>query len=213
MNRIILSIIFTLVLSGFVKAQDIYYGAKVGGNVSHFYYTGEDAGFNDTSKMKFATHIGAFAEIMFDDFFAVQPELLYSIKGARFISLDDEDYKASVVLKYISIPIVAKYYVTKHIDVELGPQFAYLLTAKNIINGKEFQTNYGDESASVDIKGSLKDFDLGITGGVGYVFDTGFYLNARYNIGILNTYQKREDFNDIMRNGTIQFSVGYSLNY
>ena len=213
MNKIILSIVFTLVLSSFTQAQDIYYGAKVGGNISHLFYSGDDATFNDVSKMKLSTHIGGFVEIMLDDFFAIQPELLYSVKGARFIDLDDDDYKSSLVLKYISIPVVAKYYVTKHLDIELGPQFGYLLSAKNIVKGSAFQTNYGDESASVDQKDTLRDFDLGITGGVGYVFDTGFYLNARYNMGVLNAYESKPEFNDVLRNGTIQFAVGYSLNY
>ena len=213
MNKIILSIVFTLVLSSLTQAQDIYYGAKVGGNVSHLFYSGDDTNFNDVSKMKLSTHIGGFVEIMLDDFFAIQPELLYSVKGARFIDLEDDDYKSSLVLKYISIPVVGKYYVTKHLDIEIGPQIAYLLSAKSVIRGDAFQSNYGDEAASVDQKDMLRDFDLGITGGVGYVFDTGFYLNARYNMGVLNAYESKPEFDDVLRNGTIQFSVGYSLNY
>jgi hypothetical protein len=140
----------------------------------------------------------------FDGVATIVEKLYESIPATRAY-FGEKDYQQLLIIR----SLVRQ----KNIDIEIGPQFAYLLTAKNIINGKEFQTNYGDESASIDLKDSLRDFDLGVTGGVGYVFDTGFYLNARYNIGVLNTYQKRENFNDIMRNGTIQFSVGYSLNY
>jgi len=214
MKKIVLCILFTIITTQFVSAQDkVYYGAKVGGNISHFFYQGEDKSFNDRSKMKLASHFGAFAEIILNDYYAIQPELLFSTKGARFSKSDENDYQSAYVLKYLSLPVIAKYYVTKSFSIEAGPQFAYLLSAKDVIRDDEYQTNYGEEAAVIEMKDDLTTLDIGIVVGTGYVFDTGLYLSARYNVGINNTYKSFTGFDDHLQNGTIQFSIGYSLNY
>ncbi len=212
MRKLLFTLVFSLISFAISYAQDTYYGPKAGGNISNFFYSGDDPSFNDLSKMKFSSHIGGFVEFLFDDYLALQPELLFSIKGARFID-EDNDFKSSRVMKYLSVPVVGKYYITKHLDIELGPEFSYLLAAKDVVLDSDLQTNYGDEAASINIIDNLHKFDLGIVGGVGYFLDSGLYFSARYNIGILNTYVTTLEFNDMMRNGTIQFSVGYSVNY
>ena len=207
---VICSIVFFL--SPTSKAQDVYFGPKVGVNLTHFFYSGEDANYlKEMSKLKMASHFGAFAEIVFDEYFSLQPELLYSIKGARYRNSTDEDFKSSYVLKYISIPVVGKYYVTKEISLEAGPQVAYLLSAKNIEISDELSTNLGDEAASVDIKDKMQALDFGVTAGVGYLTKTGFYISARYTFGILNAHKTLADENTIIHNGAIQVSFGFSF--
>ena len=195
-----------------LKAQDVYYGPKVGVNLTHFFYAGDDASaLKDMSKMKLATHFGMFAEIVFDDYFSLQPELLYSIKGARYRLSSDDDFKSSYVLKYLSIPVVAKYYVTKEISIEAGPQVAYLLSAKNIEVSNQYETNLGHEAASIDMSDAMQSIDFGATAGVGYLTKTGFYISARYDFGILNAHKNIADENTILHNGAIQFSFGFSF--
>lgn len=195
-----------------MKAQDVYFGPKVGLNVSHIMATGDNSEiFNDTSKMQFSSHIGAFAEIVFSDFFSVQPELLYSIKGSRFTHSDNDDYRASHVYSYLSLPIIVKYYVTDKISIEIGPEVAYLLSAKEVEKDGFFSTFYGQEAAYIDLKNETQVFDLGATAGLGYLTDSGFYISLRYNYGLLNAFKSDLDVNTVLKNGTAQLSFGFSF--
>jgi len=212
MKKLLLLTILFLFTIGHIKAQDVYFGPKVGINLSHFIFTGDDVDvLKEMHKMKLSSHFGGFAEVVFSDYLSVQPELLFSIKGARFRDDADDDFKSAYVLKYISLPIVAKYYVTKEVSIEAGPQVAYLLSAKNIETSDVMTSNIGSEAASVDIKDRMQNFDFGVTAGVGYLTKAGFYISARYNFGILNAKTSEEDVDAVFHNGTAQLSFGFSF--
>jgi Outer membrane protein beta-barrel domain len=83
---------------GISNAQEARFGAKGGVNFSNF---GGDA---DDADMKVGFAIGGFAEVKFSDKFAVQPELLFTLLGAK-----RRDIYAN--LNYIAIPLMAKYFV------------------------------------------------------------------------------------------------------
>lgn len=211
MKKILIIVVFTLFYTVSIKAQQIYFGPKLGGNISHFMYSGDNTSFFDTKKMKLASHIGAFVEIPINDYFSIQPELLYSIKGARFNINTEKDYESKYVYKYLSLPIIAKYFVSEKISLEGGPQFAYLLSAKNIERSDVYASNLGHESASVNIREDMQVYDLGVTAGVGYLTDTNFYISVRYNIGLSNIYKDIPETRNVLRNGVFQLSLGYSL--
>lgn len=210
MKRIIITIFLSLICVGLSKAQDIYFGPKVGVNLTDISYKGDTDFFNN-NQMKLSSHLGVFAEFVLNDMFSVQPELLFSVKGARFDIEGDDEFKSAYVYKYLSIPVVAKYYVTEEITIEAGPQIAYLLSAKNIETSEIYVTSQGNEAASIDVKDSMQVYDLGATAGVGYLTKTGFYISARYNMGLLNTSKNESDINDILKNSAIQLSVGFSF--
>ncbi len=210
MKKTLIAIFFTFLYTGLVKAQDIYYGPKVGANITHILYSGDDV-ISNNNQMILSSHLGVFAEFIFTDFFSVQPELLYSVKGARFSDSNDIDFKSAYIYKYLSLPIVVKYYVTEEISVEVGPQIAYLLSAKNVETSEFLASSLGQEAASVDIKEDMQVYDFGATAGVGYLTKNGIYVSARYNMGLLNTFKTDTDFTDTFKNGAIQLSVGFSF--
>lgn len=210
MKKIILMISICLFGAGLLNAQEVYFGPKVGLNVSHIMASGDNSDtFNDTSKMQFSSHFGVFAEVVFSDFISVQPELLYSIKGSRFTKDDNDEYRASYIYHYLSMPIMAKYYVTKEISIEIGPEVAYLLSAKEVEKDGFFSTFYGEEAAYIDKKDETQAFDLGADLGVGYLSKTGFYVSLRYSYGLLNAF--KTDLDTVKKNGTAQLSFGFSF--
>src|SRR5690606_6896103 len=75
---------------------------------------------------------------------------------------------------YINLPLIVKYYATKNISVEVGPQVGFLLSAKNKTN-----------DANDDIE-DQKRFDFGLIGGLGYELNNGVFFQARYNLGLTN---------------------------
>lgn len=76
MKKILLSAVAVFTF-GLTNAQDVSYGVKGGLNLSNLSGDIEDA------KSLFGAHVGAFAEIKITDKFSVQPELLFSMQGAK----------------------------------------------------------------------------------------------------------------------------------
>jgi hypothetical protein len=200
---------FAVMAFGVSNAQDIKFGAKVGLNVATLNGDLEDA------KSLIGAHLGAFAEIKITDKFAFQPELLYSMQGAKSeysesetgYSYSSEDkYK----LGYLNLPLMAKYFATEKLFIEAGPQIGFLMSAKN--DYKETETILGETetfSGDVDIKDDFKSIDFGFNFGLGYEFTQNVFASARYNVGLSDI---NDDGSNVkIQNGVLQFSVGYKF--
>jgi len=182
----------------FVNAQNVQFGAKAGVNFASI--NGDDT---EEFDMRTSFHVGAVAEFLFSERFSLQPELIYSSQGAK---MSDEGFDFIIKLNYINLPIMAKYYVTEGLSLEVGPQFGLLLSAKA-------KSEFDGESEEEDIKDDLNDFDFGINFGAGYKLENGLSFTARYNYGFSNLADSgSEDIGDTnFNNGVIQLSVGFNF--
>ncbi|MAU27057.1 MAG: hypothetical protein CMH48_06225 [Muricauda sp.] len=168
------------------NAQDLAFGAKAGLNLSTLQ--------PELTDSRTAFHLGGVAEISLTDVFSVQPELLYSAHGAK----DQNDSNNDEIFKidYLTLPIMAKYYVYDGLSVEAGPQVGFLLSSKQEDNGE-----------TDDLKDVTKSTDIGFALGVGYKLENGLNFGLRYYLG--------SDVNDIdedteeFKNRVFQISVGY----
>src|SRR5690606_36279328 len=137
-----LSITF-VILFGFsqlmvVQAQDIKFGAKAGLSLAKM------NGDEEYESMRVALHLGGMAEIKISETFAVQPELLYSAQGYKHAH-------GKLALNYLVLPIMAKFSVSENLTLEAGPQFGYLLAAKDKyddLEDEDFPTITAKNSAS-----------------------------------------------------------------
>ncbi len=182
-----------LILTG-IKAQTTY-GIKGGMNIAQTTRNQMDA--------RIASHFGVAVEFKISDGqFAFQPELLYSQQGFAYKNKAVHQEKTNKY-DYISIPVMFKYYLTEHLNLQLGPQFSF-----NINTEEEYSNNKA--SISQEVYG-LKTFDFGMNVGVGYRFDLGLDLGFRYNRGMTGIYQY--DYNNVnelpTQNSVLQISVGY----
>lgn len=181
MKKILVLAVFTVLGFTNVNAQEIKFGVKGGLNFS-------TVSGDNTENIDYVTsyHFGVVSEIPLSEKFSFQPEVLYSRQGYSF----NNDV---VALNYLNIPLMAKYYVTKGLSVEAGPQIGFLLSAKN---------------EKIDVKDAFKTVDFGVNFGVGYKLENGLNFGARYNLGLT-------DINDVdnssgkNKNGVFQISVGY----
>ncbi len=172
MKKIILALV-VLTTTVFASQAQIRFGLKAGLNIYNF--SGDDADGEDF-KSKIGFNAGGLVNIPISDNFSVQPELLYSVEGAK---QEDGDDRANYNLNYVNIPVMLQFNSTSGFYAEAGPQIGFLTSAKldYKIGGIE-----GDE----DIKESFKstNFSLGI--GAGYKMSSGFGVGARYNLGLGN---------------------------
>jgi hypothetical protein len=184
MKKIIFTVVAVFTL-GFVSAQekeDMSFGVKGGLNLATVTNT---AG----SKTLAGFHVGFFGTFMLDDSFALQPEVLYSMQGAKF---DDGDLK----LDYIAVPVMLKYYVADAFSLELGPQVGFLVAAKE---------------DGVDIKNDVKSIDFGINFGASYDITENFMLGARYNLGITRWQDQLFPGEAESKNSVFMISLGYKF--
>jgi hypothetical protein len=150
MKKIILTMAVVLTAT-FANAQkDMKFGVKAGYQSTNL--TGDvdldaNGGF----------YIGGLVDFSVSEKFHVQPELMYSIEGAK-------DAK----LNYLRIPVMAKFYVMDGLSLQAGPELA--LKAG------------GDDT----IKDAVKSMDYGLGFGAGYELESGLMFDARYNLGLAN---------------------------
>ena len=202
----ILSIAALVAISFSANAQQNFtIGPKAGVNFS----TLSDV---PKGKMLPGFYVGAFAELKLSDKFSFQPELVYSSQGAKNIY---SETVASVSvhhhnhdkLEYINLPLLAKYYFIKGFSVELGPQFGLLLKATN---KDEITTNGVEVKEDTDFKKEVNTFDFGIGAGLAYDLPNGFFVNARYNLGLTNV-GKSNQYYDGSKNRVTQLGVGFKF--
>jgi hypothetical protein len=150
MKKIILSIL-AVAAFGTANAQDIKFGVKAGANFSNF--TGDfDGGDGRTG-----FYVGGLADFTISEKFHVQPELLYSMEGAKDAEMD-----------FLRIPIMAKYYVMDGLNLQAGPVLGFKIGAEEFV----------DEAT--------KSLDYGLGLGAGYELEKGLFFDVRYNLGLAN---------------------------
>ncbi len=179
MKRFVL-FIFTLILGFSTQAQSIDLGLKAGANFSNI----TDAS-NFESKTGFVA--GVFVGVKFSDKFAIQPELLYSQQDAKF---DARDFD----LSYVNVPIIFKYYLIQGLNIQVGPQFGFVVDD----NISEVFAEIGDD---VD----TNNFDTSGVIGLGYDFPLGIRFDARYNFGLTDVVDGGG------KNSVISLALGYSF--
>lgn len=214
MKKLLFSAI--LLATGIVNAQEIKYGAKLGLNISNF------SGDVTDSKSLIGAQFGGFAEIKISDKFAFQPELLFSMQGAK--SKYTETYlgdtyseESKTKLNYLNIPVLAKYYISDKFAVLAGPQFGILMSAKEDYDVSETYSGITDSySESVDVKNFYKSLSLSFNLGASYSFTDNLFVDARYNLGLSSIAKNYTDefgdsYSSDIKNNVIQLSVGYKF--
>lgn len=179
-------------------------GFKVGVTMANL--TGDfDEVFGVESKMKIGFAGGGFLTYNFSPTFAIQPEVLYCMKGAKA----DTDEGEKIKLDYIVVPILIKYMIPTEGKIApnlfAGPEVGFLMSAK---------------AEDEDIKDDLKSIDFGIAFGAGvdFAMESGkIMLDARYTLGMMSL----PDFDDgegegdedepSVKNATIMVTLGYGF--
>lgn len=196
MRHIISVFFFSLVfgLTGYssAHAQDYSAGLKIG--VSTTTFSG-----NSLNELKWrSAFAGGFVfGAAFGDMFKIQPEAIYTVKGASIenVVIDDEPTRLDAVfsIAYIDIPVLLHFYPVEYNSIYpkifIGPMLSYQLDAqvKTIEPGGASQTESDDT-----VDGS--DYGIVIGGGVDFDFrGERITFDARYLFGQSNIRSSRPD--------------------
>ncbi|MCD9575974.1 porin family protein [Flavobacterium soyae] len=207
-SMLILSALF-LCAAAIAQDQKIKVGLKAGLNISSL--TCDESELNSSAKTGFTA--GAMVEIPLTKRISLQPELLYSQQGTKH-SFSDEDvinsnYKGTIELNYLNIPVMLKYFVLNGLSLQAGPQIGILFNAKN-----KYEDNFlgYQNKDSFDLLNYSSGIDTSVNFGLGYQFKDKFYTDLRYNISYSNVFKESDVnrfINNDMKNRVFQITIGY----
>ena len=187
-------------------SKTIQLGAKGGVNFSKL--TGDD--FDDVDS-RTSFNAGLIAEIPLSERISFQPEVFYSGQGFDILDRDqdnvfDTDQNVEYQLDYIQVPLLLKVYLVEGLSVEAGPQFGFKIH-------EEFDSEPNSDGGDFEIDEDdsyVKDFDTSIALGTSYKFDGGFFVSARYTMGLTSIFKDDTFFEGVDgKNEVWQFGVGF----
>jgi hypothetical protein len=139
-------------------------GVKAGVNFASL------SGFSGDSRI--SVHGGLFLNHAINKNWSIQPELLYSGEGQRYIS---DGFERTIALEYVQIPLMIQYSPINQLYFEVGPQLGLLASArdKGTVEGTDF-----------NVKNDFANTQVGLNVGVGIKagYSLGFY--GRYSFGL-----------------------------
>jgi opacity protein-like surface antigen len=182
-------------------------GIKGGVNFSNFFI--DDVNDNNA---KAGLNLGLFAKLPVSKGVSIQPELLYSSKGAK-VSYNNPllggEYRFN--MNYLELPVLAVFNLGKNFNIHAGGYAAYL-TSANVKAEDNGSSN--EELISFDEE-QFNRFDYGLVGGLGFDIKN-ISIGARYNYGLNQIGEKDQSVlsSEVLRNAknnNISLYVGYGF--
>ena len=159
--------LFLLVLllsAGIAANAQFKFGLKAGMNIA-------SVNVDDTDS-KVGVTAGILGQYRFGERWAIQPEVLFNMQGFKHKVYGGEE---SLTFGYVSIPVMAQFYIIDGLSIELGPQVGILALAKSKI---------GDRPKE-DVKDKVETVEVAISTGIAYELPSiplGFF--ARFTAGL-----------------------------
>lgn len=171
--------------------------------------------------------VGAVSEFEFGDHFALQPELMYTVKGFKIHETTDLELfdiplpvgvEAISKFGYLEAPLLAKVkFGNDAVKAYLtaGPAFGYATNGRLITRAKAFFTiDLFDTKIDLDEIGYERFEVSGIVGaGIEFAVPSGkIFLDGRYQHGFTELYDIPL-FSEKLRNRGFQLGAGYLMNF
>lgn len=191
MKKTIILFVLCLVATVATQAQAPKFGLRAGANYSGF--SGDDM---DSMDRLFGFHAGITSQFSLtsDNFFMIQPELLFSTKGA-----ETKDDSRKVKISYLDLPVLARVNAGP-LYFEGGPQASFRV-------GGDIEVN--DVNVDDDLD-QFKRTSFGYAAGVGLASTPmGLSLGVRYNGDISKLYEN-DNVSDA-RNNVFMLTLGYTF--
>jgi hypothetical protein len=170
MNRFIrVTLILSLITAASAQAQ-VAFGLKGGLNLTTLDVKDPELSYESRT----GYHAGIFLRSKMDKI-AIQPELLLFTQQGDLESSFFGSARESFT--YLSVPVILKFYPVAGLNIQLGPQFGFLIDGE-----REYDSFLG--SGTEDITDHYKKSDVSVSVGGGYDFGFGLGLDVRYNIGV-----------------------------
>lgn len=158
------------------------FGVKGGLNLSNVYGDDKPAGRENLNSF----HAGVFGQVGITNKVSIQPEILYSRKGYRY--MDATQGESNRRYDYIQVPVLFVYNFLDHVSFHVGPQVSLMTKYRDAQGEKKISAaglNSFDYGAVAGIEGRMGPARIGVRYdlGAGKILESG--NNRLYN----NTFQ------------------------
>jgi len=147
--------------------------------------------FNIGAINKRGFYVGAIGDFGITESFHVQPELTYGQAGE---------------LSFVYLPIMAKFYVSKGFNIQVGPQLSF---SSNVDEIKGILRVISDEDDR--FSDMLKSTALEMGFGAGYDITKNLMLQARYSFSVTDRYNGPGDTLLDVKNSTLNVGMAYKF--
>jgi hypothetical protein len=202
MKKIIFSVIAIISFSLLSEAQ-VRIGVKAGGNISKQRVNvshGNSIFSNDKYK---SYHAGLISEFMISERFYLQPQLLYTRKGATLLSSTGAA-DTKVRISYIDLPINLVY----KLPVSFGKIFGGAGAAFSYGFGGRLEQN--GEKTKLYKGNAWKHEDVSLSFTAGVEFHNGLFASINSQKGLLDVYKAD---GASVKNRSMSISLGYMIDW
>lgn len=150
-----------------------------------------------SSGMKPGFHVGGLADLVIQDKWSIQPELLVTMEGSK-IAINDSIGSKKVTALYIRIPILVYYNIMNVGPGQLSPGLGFFFAGGIGGSVEDGGKTFGDD-------GVLDEFDWGLNVKVAYELQkvaSGLFVSAGFSQGFSTS-----------KSTGISLSVGYKFQY
>jgi len=182
------------------KPRDKWFGIIAGPNLNYLNYSDQSTTIGGSNT---GLHAGIFFQKNINKYFAVQPTLLFTIRGGEIRNVDST---TNARLMNVELPINFLY-LHKRLVFGGGPNFSYGFNGKLKTNDSQRDAYDPEES----FERTLKRFEFGGNFMVGYTFKNDFLITANFSPGFASIYKGDGSAPSDIRAHTQMFgvSVGY----
>lgn len=171
------------------RAGDMTIGVMAGVNYATVNQDPESSDVSFGYKVGFIG--GAFLGYQVNDWFSIEPQALFSQKGAKVNGKgSNSSLEGSVRINYIEVPVLAKFWFPVSGSqmrpfVFAGPEVEFKVSCS--AEGAILAVTGSEDCDKTDNEINLKSTDFGVTGGAGIQFMAGgqdVRIDARYTLGL-----------------------------
>jgi long-subunit fatty acid transport protein len=199
----IASILAIAFLANTISAQSLIpmkYGIKIGANISNIISTPNEGVKNIETSSQMDIAGGFYMEIALNDKWYINPELIYSQKGASFTYEYTHDYDPNqsdvhntsheLKLAYVEVNPTMSYKATDKLALNFGPSVSFILTPDYTTltdKGENDNSLLHSESPAELLDGTYEEetIDLGINLGISYYLTENFLIDSRINTSLM----------------------------
>jgi hypothetical protein len=208
-KNILLTLFLVLFCFYSSQAQSVRFGLKGGLNLALL-----SGAVNVESHFKPGVLLGGYANFPLAKKWYIQPELLFSGQGAKYIYLDPPaftkvDGETKTNLPYLKLPLLVKFQLSERFSLHLGPEFGLLLASRE-------KGELEGEIVDKDLSHLTKSAEIAVVGGMEFNVSSTVHLGGRLNFGLTDIYDGYDDiiagfFYPPLNNRVIQLYIGYAF--
>jgi long-subunit fatty acid transport protein len=207
----ILAIAFLTIATSAQSLIPMKYGLKFGTNISNIISTNNEGVKNIETSSQIGISGGLYFAIALNENWYVNPELIYSQKGASFTYQYTHNYDPNqsdvhntsheLKLAYIEVNPTISYKATDKLALNFGPSVSFMLTPDyTILTDKGLNDNHSEL-----LEGIYKEetVDVGLNLGISYYLTENFLIDSKVNSSFMKAGTISKLTNTGIVNGTL----------